>query len=190
MQSLDESFNELLLRLESSSSKQNTGDDPVYYLVFDPQDMLDAKRKAKEFAAKLKNSSWQVHTFSMADKIHSLFKDNWMRDMWIEAEQEDPTNFEEINATLTDVLTQDDTLKNELQEFIESIDSSKKSILFITDIEALHPYIRIGALEQQLVGKFSVPTVIFYPGRRAGKTTLKFLGIYPEDGNYRSTHIG
>ena len=25
---------------------------------------------------------------------------------------------------------------------------------------------------------------------KAGKTKLKFLGFYPEDGNYRSVHIG
>jgi len=35
-----------------------------------------------------------------------------------------------------------------------------------------------------------VPTIILYPGIRSGRTTLRFLGIYPEDGNYRSTHIG
>jgi hypothetical protein len=25
---------------------------------------------------------------------------------------------------------------------------------------------------------------------RTGKTRLKFLGFYPEDGNYRSVHVG
>jgi len=47
-----------------------------------------------------------------------------------------------------------------------------------------------GSLEQRLQGKFTVPTVILYPGKRAGRTSLRFLGIYPEDGNYRSVHIG
>jgi len=35
-----------------------------------------------------------------------------------------------------------------------------------------------------------VPTVFFYPGIRTGKTRLKFLGFYPDDGNYRSVHVG
>jgi len=60
----------------------------------------------------------------------------------------------------------------------------------VTDLEALHPYLRVGSIEQKLQGKFTVPTVFLYPGIRTGKATLKFLGIYPEDGNYRSTHIG
>jgi hypothetical protein len=64
------------------------------------------------------------------------------------------------------------------------------TVLFVSDLEALHPYLRVGALEQQLTGRFSVPTVFLYPGIRDGKTTLKFLGIYPADGNYRSVHFG
>ena len=62
--------------------------------------------------------------------------------------------------------------------------------LGVTDLEALHPYLRIGAIESQLQGKFSVPTIFLYPGVRTGKTRLKFLGFYPEDGNYRSVHVG
>ena len=49
---------------------------------------------------------------------------------------------------------------------------------------------RIGAIESQLQGKFHVPTIFLYPGERTGKTRLKFLGFYPEDGNYRSVHVG
>jgi hypothetical protein len=49
---------------------------------------------------------------------------------------------------------------------------------------------RIGVLENEVFGKFNTPSIIFYPGTRAGKTRLKFLGFYPEDGNYRSVHIG
>jgi Domain of unknown function (DUF1788). len=62
--------------------------------------------------------------------------------------------------------------------------------LLVTDLEALHPYMRIGAIESQLYGKFHVPTVFLYPGERTGKTRLKFMGFYPEDGNYRSVHVG
>jgi len=54
----------------------------------------------------------------------------------------------------------------------------------------LHPFLRIGAIESQLQGQFHVPTVFLYPGVRTGKTRLRFLGFYPEDGNYRSVHVG
>ncbi len=63
------------------------------------------------------------------------------------------------------------------------------SVLLITDLEALHPYLRIGAVEQQLVGRFAIPTVILYPGTAGGAYSRRFLGIHKEDGNYRSPHI-
>ena len=63
-------------------------------------------------------------------------------------------------------------------------------LALVTDLEGLHPYLRIGAIESQLTGHFHVPTIFFYPGVRSGKTRLSFLGFYPEDGNYRSEHVG
>ena len=82
------------------------------------------------------------------------------------------------------------TLKDRLESKLESLKDKKNTILLVTDLEALHPYTRIGAIESQLYGKFHVPTAFFYPGERTGKTRLKFLGFYPEDGNYRSVHVG
>jgi hypothetical protein len=49
---------------------------------------------------------------------------------------------------------------------------------------------RIGAIETKLAGKFQIPTIFLYPGERTGKTRLRFLGFYQEDGNYRSVHVG
>ena len=70
------------------------------------------------------------------------------------------------------------------------IEGQQNALLLVTDLEALHPFLRIGAIESQLQGKFHVPTIFLYPGVRTGKTRLKFLGFYPEDGNYRSVHVG
>ena len=77
----------------------------------------------------------------------------------------------------------------QLRESVK-VEQDKDALILVTDLEALHPYIRIGAIEAGLQGKFNVPTVFLYPGIRTGKTRLKFLGFYPEDGNYRSLHVG
>ena len=81
-------------------------------------------------------------------------------------------------------------LQSRLEETLVSLEGNPKAIVLVTDLEALHPYIRIGAIEAQLQSKFHIPTVFLYPGIRTGKTHLKFLGFYPEDGNYRSVHVG
>ena len=77
-----------------------------------------------------------------------------------------------------------------LEKKLATIANDEKALLLVTDLEALHPYMRIGSIESQLQGKFNVPTVFLYPGVRTGQTRLKFLGFYPEDGNYRSMHVG
>jgi len=190
MQSLQQSFDELRQRIRQGRRLSQTGDDPVFYLVFQPEQMLEVKKKLKTWTAKLKLDGWDVHIFSMADAIHDIFQNHDLRDIWLEAEADDPLDFESINTTLAEALTADDSLKIKLQKKLESLYDNTEGLLFITDLEALHPYLRVGSLEQRLQGKFTVPTVILYPGKRAGRTSLRFLGIYPEDGNYRSLHIG
>ena len=65
-----------------------------------------------------------------------------------------------------------------------------RTIVFVTDAVALHPYFRARSLESGLHDRVKVPTVIFYPGRRSGQYGLHFLGFYDFDGNYRATLLG
>jgi len=164
--------------------------DPVFYLVFRPEKMLDVKLRLKLWVAKLKHDSWIVDVFSMVDAIDGILRRHDLRDIWLESEKDDPFDFDTINKTLSDTLVGSDKLKNVFLEKLEELADQQNALLLITDLEAIHPYLRIGTIEQKLQGKFKVPTVILYPGIRTGRTTLKFLGIYPEDGSYRSIHIG
>lgn len=193
MSSPSESFDELWQRLRAGRGLTNTGDDPVYYLVFKPEQMLEVKRLRKQWVARLAKQGWTMETMSMADTVLEIFRVNELRDVWLSSPANTACDCEavaEINKTLEDALTADDLLKGKIEAKLESLRGRTQTVLFITDLEALHPYLRVGVLEQKLQGKFTVPTVILYPGVRDGKTTLRFLGFYPPDGNYRSVHIG
>jgi len=190
MASLQASFEELRERLRSGRSLNNAGDDPIFYLVFRPEQMLEVKRRLKQWTAKLKIDGWVVHQFSMIDAVHDILRNHELRDIWLESEAEAPLDFEDINKTLHEALIADDSLKSSLQQRLEHLAGEPHALLLVTDLEALHPYLRVGSIEQRLHGRFTVPTVFLYPGVRTGKTILRFLGIYPEDGNYRSVHIG
>ena len=187
---LEKSFEELRRQIKYARRLSNTGDDPVYYLIFQPGEMMKVKQQMKAWIARLKKEGWDVHTLSLAEVINSFLRIAPLRDFWLEAEKENPLDFESINTTLREALLYDDVVTEKVLKKIQELNGKSKSILFITDIEALHPYMRVGAIEHKLQGKVSVPTVILYPGVRTGKSSLKFLGIYPEDGNYRSIHIG
>lgn len=190
MQSLDDSFSELQLRLGDSQRLKNTGGDPVFYLVFHPREMMAAKRKLRSWKAHLENHGWEVDVLSLAQLLNEFFVSNPLRKFWLSGEQHNPRDIDAINATLREALLSSGVVERGILSAVNRLSKSPRGILLITDTEALHPYLRIGAAEQRLTGRVTCPVVILYPGKRGGDTTLSFLGIYPEDGNYRSTHIG
>lgn len=190
MPSLQQNFEELRHRLKQGHQLHHASDDPVFYLIFRPEEMMEVKRLMKQWTAKLNLDGWDVHVFSVADAVNDILTTDALRDLWLESEAEDPLDFDVVNRTLADALMQGDALKRMLEDKLQALAGQTNTVLFVTDLEALHPYTRVGSLEQRLQGRFTVPTVILYPGKRAGRTTLSFLGIYPEDGNYRSTHLG
>ena len=105
-----------------------------------------------------------------------------MRKIWLAADRKNPLDWTKTNQALANALTAKGQLQERSQSTGEKLERQPKTIVLVTDLEALHPYLRIGAIEAQLQGKFHAPTVFFYPGTRTGKTWLRFLGFYPEDG--------
>jgi len=190
MPSLTADFDELMQRVQSGREFSHASFEPIYYLVFHPRDILEVKRQKAAWTARLKNDGWNVKTFSVAEQITDILKSAPMREIWLAADAKAPLDWEKTNKSLANALTGRDQLQQRLENAVSELKGDPNAIILVTDLEALHPYLRIGAIEAQLQGKFHIPTVFFYPGVRTGKTRLRFLGFYPEDGNYRSVHVG
>ena len=202
MSSLNTDFNELMERVRAGREFGHASFEPIFYLIFDPQKILKIKRQLPVWAAKLRNEGWDVHVFSMAKAVQEVFdempafiKKTWEKQDSAALENRDSVEnlglqWQKTNKSLAEALTKKNALQNKLEAKLSDLEGKPSSILLVSDIEALHPYLRIGSMESQLQGKFHVPTIFFYPGMRTGKTQLKFLGFYPEDGNYRSVHVG
>jgi len=186
---LSDQFNELMERIRIGRDLDYAGFEPVYYLIFSPAYILDVKRQTPAWEARLRNEGWEVTVFSLADEITKALKEAKLREIWLKADSSDPLNWGKTNQALANYLNQG-VLYQAFLDVLKRLENIENSILLVTDLEALHPYMRIGALEGKLQGEFSVPTIILYPGERTGKSRLKFLGFYPEDGNYRSVHVG
>ena len=147
------------------------------------------KRRHAAWESRLANEGWDVHTFSIAQEVADILSTAKLRKIWLDADARAPLAWNKTNSTLSNAVSKG-ALQSRLEARLTELEGKPKSILLVTDLEALHPYMRIGVIEGQLQGKFHVPTVFLYPGVRTGKTRLKFLGFYPEDGNYRSVHVG
>lgn len=190
MGSLAADFDELVRRVEAGREFAHASFEPIYYLVFHPSQLLEAKRLLPGWTSKLANAGWRVETFSLAEHIADILTNAPLRQVWIEADRRAPLMWDRTNRSLANALTAQERLQSRLEARLAALEGQSSTILLVTDVEALHPYLRIGALEAQLQGKFHVPTIFLYPGTRTGKTRLRFLGFYPEDGNYRSVHVG
>ena len=190
MPSLTADFDELMRRVQAGREFSHASFEPIYYLVFHPREILEVKRQMAAWTARLKNAGWKVTTFSAAEHIKDILQSSPMRKVWLTADAKAPLDWEKTNKSLANALTGRDQLQKRLESTISELKGDPDAIVLVTDLEALHPYLRIGAIEAQLQGKFHIPTIFFYPGVRTGRTRLRFLGFYPEDGNYRSVHVG
>ena len=190
MSSLKADFNELLQRVRQGREFAHASFEPIYYLVFHPGEILEVKRQTPAWVAKLRNEGWEVTVFSIAEHVTDILAKAPLRKVWLAADAKNPQDWAKTNQSLANALTKADGLQSRLEIVLTGLEGSQNAIVLVTDLEALHPYLRIGAIEAQLQGKFHVPTIFLYPGVRTGKTRLKFLGFYPEDGNYRSVHVG
>lgn len=190
MSSLKADFDELRLRIRQGREFGHASFEPIFYLVFSPKQILEVKRQTPAWAAKLHQEGWNVSTFSVAEEVWALLKKDPLWSLCVKQDTAAPLDWERTNRSLADILTREDGLLKRLESTLEAISGQKNALLLVTDLEALHPFLRIGAIEGRLQGKFSVPAIFLYPGVRTGRTRLKFLGFYPEDGNYRSVHVG
>ena len=190
MSSLKADFDELRERIRHGRDLGPASFEPVFYLVFPPEQILEVKRQMPAWISKLHQEGWDVHTFSMAEHIWSVLKADPLWSLCAMEDRSAPLDWARTNKSLADILVGEGALLKRLASALEPLEGKRNAVMLVTDLEALHPFLRIGAIESQLMGKFHVPTVFFYPGVRTGKTNLKFLGFYPADGNYRSVHVG
>jgi len=199
VQSLKDKFEELRHRLGQGRRLDSTGTEPIYYLVFPVADILEVKRQTKAWAAKLSHDNWNVVSLSMADAVESVLQNHKLRKLTLQGEQKllaqaeksgTPVNFREINKSLSKALLESDALQRFIEKQLVAAEAQPHGLLLLTDLEALHPYLRINTIEAKLQGRLSCPVVVLYPGKREGKTSLRFLEFYPPDPNYRSEHIG
>lgn len=198
MQSLKDKFDEVCLRVRNGRRLESTGSTPIYYLVFPPKQILEVKQQTKTWIAKLENNDWNVVVLSFAEAVNSILRGHKFRKTWLQGEKAllsrateaiPQSAVAEVTTTLRKALTEGPELLSMVREKLDEAASKPNGLLLLTDLEALHPYLRINTIEAQIMDQIRCPVVVLYPGKREGKTSLRFLEFYPADPNYRSEHI-
>lgn len=183
---LDRDFGLLQARLQEQGSLSAAGVDPIFYFVYEPSQAVTVKRRLPVWSARLSNRGFEVRQVSFADLLWRAIDESGRWHDWLEAEPE--ADIEDVNAAVRNVLAESNPILDRLTGDLGQ--DRPRSVVFLTDAEALHPYYRVRTIETRLADEIRTLTVIFYPGQRVGQYGLRFLGFYPEDNNYRSTIIG
>jgi hypothetical protein len=186
MYSLDNAFNELIDKIRDQDVLNPAKSAPVFYFRYQPDQMLDLKKRLPRWMSRVREVGFEVRRVSLADIIWDIVDKSGRWEIWLDLEA--GADSEQINEAVRDVLRQGNALINRVAEEVTT--ASKNTIIFLTESELLHPYLRTRVIEEYLHNRATVCTIIFYPGERSGQFGLKFLGFYKEDSGYRSTIIG
>lgn len=186
---VDNRYTDLLDYLVHPKGHDHSGDKIICYLTFDIGDIQFVKRRINESWVDLaKHKGINLIQIS----LHKILKDFFEKDDFrIEAGEEaigDEFEMKEVYDSLGENLRNQEVLQEAILKKQEDVKNENGGVLLITDLEAIHPFTRFGPVEQKIYGKIDVPIVVLYPGEMSG-SALKFLGFYPEDGNYRSKHF-
>jgi hypothetical protein len=183
---LDSTFSQLEAHLLERGGLSASHTDPFFYFVFPPAQALEVRRRLVPWSARLRNAGLQVDRLSVSDLVWELVDSAGTWDEWLGAEPDAEPR--DVNEAVTALLRTGGALVERVAAHLAS--EPRGSVVFLTEIEMLHPYFRVRTLESALHDRVHVPTVVFYPGRRSGQFGLHFLDFYPEDGNYRATLLG
>lgn len=189
MDLLTTKFKEALKWLETPHTGQHVGDKQIIYLTFDVSEIQQVKKLTPQWVKVAAHAGYKLEILSVAKVLNQFFAENPNRESWFEFDNaQEKWELEELFQDLGANVKNNQVIQKAILEAQEQLKNKPQTVLLVTDLEALHPFSRFGPIEQSIYNQVEMPMIVLYPGKKSG-SALKFLGFYPEDGNYRSKHI-
>jgi hypothetical protein len=200
MSSFPERIDELIRLLGTNASAVNARQgDRVYNFHYTPREWTQFRQHLHVIEKRIKDQGFTPSVVSFADICLNIFQSSPIYAAQVKMESMGEFPHEMRNKALYGILsggnqgaplTIDSPIVAALISKIQETAELEQGVLILTDTETIHPLFRVSAFEQILQGKFTVPTIICYPGERGDMgDNPSFLGFYKSDGNYRSHHI-
>jgi hypothetical protein len=161
---------------------------PFAILRYDPWEEWQLRDQIRLLARRLDSSGKEVVMISLAELLWDAIKRSEGIDALIELEQD--LGFEKAQDQASIYLSDSDwkPLPDLLSERMASLDP-EKNIVFLVRAASMAPAIyRMSKLLDEMHGRTTVTTILFYPGTLEGTTTgLRFMDLKDQEvhGNYR-----
>ncbi len=182
----EQKIDDALAYLTSPGLLNATGDHPICYVVYDVKDAMEINRMIDHtIKPKAIHTGFEPHVVSMAELVSGYIKGHDYYEDWNSL----GNDFEsEIYGSIREAITDENYLASALLSKLEEIKSSSQPLLILKDLEWLHPFDKMGRLEQLIYTSINIPVLVLYPGEAQG-TARKFLNIHSMDGSYRSKNF-
>jgi hypothetical protein len=164
-----------------------TGDRPICYVNYDVEDAMVVNRMVGSHLIPKAHYYGFTDTkvVSLANELRNYIDKHDYYDLWCNDEiQED-----ELYNSIRNEVLENKVLPNRILDIQDEMSKLEHPLLVMKDLEFIHPFDKIGRVEQVIYNQIEIPMLVLYPGRVQGANARTFLNIYPMDGSYRSENF-
>lgn len=158
-------------------------DMPYALFRYEPDEEFDLRKQVRLLETRLAQKGKQVKRISLAECLDEAMCSQRPLQDWFAAEREQGTDT--VVETVHSVLSEYAPLVDLVSARMPDEPNPLRDIVFIVRTGALFPVYRTFSLLEQLKGRVTVPTVLFYPGDLDGAAGLRFMGVLAAEHNYR-----
>ena len=186
MQLYDKKIEAALTYLTTSDILHPTGDRSICYVTYDIEDAMVVYRMIDtDLIPQAKYHGFiDYRIVSVGQIIQDYVKNHDYRELWVDESQE-----YKLISSIRNEIQNDDFIANTLLSIQEEMKATEHPLLVLKDLELIHPYDKIGRVEQIIYNQIEIPILVLYPGSMQGCNARTFLNIYPMDGSYRSKNF-
>lgn len=158
-------------------------DMPYALFHYDPEHEFELRAEITLLKTRLEQQSKRVIRISLAECLFTALESVNSLQHWYSAERSEGS--EDLIQTITNVLESYAPLVELVAARMPADPDPKSDIVLINRAGSLYPVYRTFSLLEQLKGRVTAPTVLFYPGHIDGASGLRFMGVLDAEHNYR-----
>jgi len=158
-------------------------DMPYALFRYDPDEEFELRKQVTLLETRLTQKGKRVKRISLAECLKEAMCSQRPLEDWFAAEREQ--GIDTMVETVHSVLSEYAPLVDLVAARMPDEPNPRRDVVFISRTGALFPVYRTFSLLEQLKGRVSVPTVLFYPGDLDGAAGLRFMGVLAAEHNYR-----
>jgi hypothetical protein len=175
---------EPVLELQDPRPRISAYHDMPYALFrYDAEEEFELRRQVTLLETRLAQKGKRIKRISLAECLDEAMRSQRPLPEWFEVERQQgvASVVETVHAVLSEYAPLVDLVVSRMPEDPDPL----RDLVFIHRTGALFPVYRTFSLLEQLKGRVTVPTVLFYPGDMDGAAGLRFMGVLDAEHNYR-----